>query len=66
MNVVVNGDPTTLPDGATVALLAQARGLGTRGAAVAVDGVVVPRGQWSQHVLADGQSVELVHAVQGG
>ena len=40
---------------------------GTRlGIAVAVDGEVIRRGRWSDFELAEGHSVEIVTAVQGG
>jgi len=39
---------------------------GGRGVAVAVDGEVVPRGDWPGTALRDGQRVEVLHAVQGG
>lgn len=38
----------------------------TQGVAVAVNDAVVPRGEWSRHRLADGDTVEIVRAVQGG
>jgi len=38
----------------------------SRGSAAAVDGVVVPRGSWEAFLLADGSSVEILTAVQGG
>jgi sulfur carrier protein len=68
VNVVVNGSPTPLPEGATVRdllteLEVPAEG---RGVAVAVDAQVVPRGEWERRELADGASVEVVRAVQGG
>jgi sulfur carrier protein len=37
-----------------------------RGVAVAVDGEVVPRGQWTSTELREGQKVEVLQAVQGG
>jgi sulfur carrier protein len=37
-----------------------------RGVAIAVDGEVVPRGNWDQVELEEGQRVEIVRAVQGG
>ena len=37
-----------------------------RGLAVAVDGDVVPRGEWQDRVLEEGQRVEVLRAVQGG
>ncbi|WP_309132953.1 sulfur carrier protein ThiS [Brevibacterium sp.] len=36
------------------------------GLAVAIDGTVVRRGQWSESVFADGHTVDVVTAVQGG
>jgi sulfur carrier protein len=66
MTVIVNGVDWEIPDGTTIAALLRARGARERGSAVAVDGTVVPRGEWEHVVLGPGQSVELVHAVQGG
>lgn len=66
MRLSVNGEGYDAPVGLTVAELARLRGARDRGSAVAVDGHVVPRGEWESWVLVDGQCVELVHAVQGG
>jgi sulfur carrier protein len=66
MTITVNGESYDVPEGTTVADLMQLRGARERGSAVAVDGGVVPRGDWHRQVLTDGQEVELVHAVQGG
>lgn len=67
--ITVNGDlREDLPSGLTVAALVEAHGLPAegRGVAVAVDGEVVPRGQWADVVIAPGAAVELVQAIQGG
>jgi sulfur carrier protein len=37
-----------------------------RGVAAAVDGEVVPRGEWPTTELGEGQEVEILQAVQGG
>ena len=37
-----------------------------RGVAVALDGEVVPRGEWERTALRDGQAVEVLAAIQGG
>ena len=68
MNVVLNGRPAELPDGATVADALDTLDLpgAGRGIAVAVDAEVVPRGQWAATPLHDGARVEVVQAVQGG
>jgi sulfur carrier protein len=66
--VTINGAARDLPAGATVELAVRASGVPEegRGVAVAVDGEVVPRGQWAGTALHDGQDIEVVHAVQGG
>ncbi|WP_062443405.1 sulfur carrier protein ThiS [Herbidospora daliensis] len=66
MRITVNGGPCDLDDGATVTqavhqLTAQATGI-----AVAVNDEVVSRGAWDATVLADGDRVEVLTAVQGG
>ena len=68
IRVEVNGEAVSLPEGATVAEAIDAAGVsGTRdGLAVAVDGEVVPRGEWDDTPLADGQRVEVLAAIQGG
>ena len=68
MKVVLNGDPHELRDGAVLADAIAASGAPAdrRGVAVAVDGEVVPRGEWDGTPLADGAHVEVLQAVQGG
>jgi thiazole synthase len=67
MNVELNGERVSLPDGANVAMAIEASGAPTqRGVAVALDGDVVPRSEWETTPLADGQSVEVLAAIQGG
>ena len=68
MNVILNGDPAELRAEATVADAVAAAGLepAGRGVAVAVEGEVVPRGEWDSRRLREGESVEVFRAVQGG
>jgi sulfur carrier protein len=68
MNVLLNGESCELRDGATASDAVEASGAPPegRGVAVAVDGEVVPRGEWSATRLSDGQRVEVLQAVQGG
>jgi sulfur carrier protein len=70
IELTLNGEPRRLPAGATLAAAVREAGAGTgtgeRGIAVALDGEVVPRGQWERQPLRDGQRVEVVQAVQGG
>jgi len=64
--VVLNGESRELEGPATVADAVRAAGAPSRGVAVAVDGEVVARGAWERVALSDGQSVEVLQAVQGG
>jgi len=66
MIITVNGEERELPAGATVAVLADQLLAPARGVAIAVDGEVVPRGEWPGTPLEDGARVEVVVAVQGG
>ena len=67
-SVTLNGDRRILPEGATVQDAVEAAGASGdgRGVAVALDGEVVPRGEWPATPLEDGREVEVLHAVQGG
>jgi sulfur carrier protein len=67
VNVRVNGEPQALRDGVTVADVVQALvEWAERGVAVALDGDIVPRSEWTTTSLSDGQQVEVLRAVQGG
>lgn len=68
MRIVLNGDGIEIEAAATVADVVARAGADpdARGVAVAVEGEVVVRAQWSQRGLNEGESVEVVHAVQGG
>jgi sulfur carrier protein len=41
-------------------------GVDAGGVAVAVNGTVVPKTGWEERRLAEGDAVEIIHAVQGG
>jgi sulfur carrier protein len=67
MRVQLNGRPEDLPNGGLLADALERLGVDDpRGVAVALDGEVVPRSSWSTIRLAEGQSVEVLRAVQGG
>ena len=68
MKVRLNGEPCELRVDASVLDVVAASGAEPegRGVAVAVDGEVVPRGEWDAFKLREGQSVEVLQAVQGG
>jgi len=68
MTVELNGESRELPEGATLADAVRASGAEQkgRGVAVALEGEVIPRGEWSSTALADGSRVEVLGAIQGG
>src|SRR5262245_32079582 len=68
MKVELNGEPVALPDGAAVSAAVEASGAdgAQRGVAVALDGEVVPRSEWSSTPLREGQKIEVLAAIQGG
>jgi sulfur carrier protein len=66
MNIQLNGEPRTLPASATLHDLLQAEQLLQRRVAVEVNGEIVSRSRHGEHVLAEGDVVEIVHALGGG
>jgi sulfur carrier protein len=66
MNVIINGEVCQLAAGATVAHAVRAVTGATHGVAVAVNDQVVSRGAWDVTLMAEGDRVEVLTAVQGG
>ena len=66
VNLLVNGEPHSVPSGCTVAALIDALGLQTRRIAIAVNRDVVPRSAFATHQLAADDRVEILEAVGGG
>jgi thiazole synthase len=68
MMIELNGEARRLTKSSSVAAAVEASGADpeSRGLAVAVDGEVIPRSAWSETELREGQSVEVVAAIQGG
>jgi len=65
--ITINGERRELGERATIDAAVRAAGAPDgRGVAVALDGEVVPRGEWATTEVRDGQQVEVLHAVQGG
>jgi sulfur carrier protein len=66
MKLTVNGKPREDSDGVTLAEVVTQLTVAPSGVAVALNGVVVPRGSWSATTLSDDDNVEVLTAVQGG
>lgn len=65
VTVSVNGEPRELTSPVTLDAVVAALTAAPSGVAAAVNETVVPRGGWASTVLADGDRVEVLTAVQG-
>jgi len=66
MNISVNGEKTRVDDNLTLAALIEGMTLeGTR-YAVEVNEELIPRSQHAEHLLHEGDAVEIVQAIGGG
>ena len=66
MQITVNGDPREAPSETTVAALLAELKLAPEYVAVEVNRDVVPRQRHAQHVLQEGDQLEIVTLVGGG
>ena len=66
MQITLNGTPTEIPDGLTIAALIAHLALGPGPVAVERNREVVPRAEHASTSLASGDSIEIVHFVGGG
>ena len=66
IRITLNGAPREFPAPLTFAQLLDALDLAGRRLAVERNGEIVPRGEFGQQALADGDRLEIVVAVGGG
>ena len=66
MHIHLNGQSRTVESGTTIAALVASLALGPRRMAVELNEEVIPRSEYADLVLNEGDRVEIVHAVGGG
>ena len=66
MNLMVNGEAATVPDGATLADVLDRLGLPAKGIAIERNREVVPKSLYCVTHLTDGDKLEIVQFVGGG
>jgi sulfur carrier protein len=66
MDILLNGERRELAGDCTLAQLLDDAGYAGRRVAVEVNREIVPRSRHAGHRLADGDRVEIVHAIGGG
>ena len=66
MNLLLNGQPHDCDAPCSVAKLLETMGYAQRRVAVEVNRRIVPRSEHATHLLAEGDHIEIVHAIGGG
>ncbi|CAG0940430.1 hypothetical protein GALLN_00942 [Gallionellaceae bacterium] len=66
ISVSINGEARHFDTPLSIAALIEQMQLGGKRIALERNGEIVPRGQFNQHLLADGDKLEIVVAVGGG
>lgn len=66
MHALINGKPTEITADTTLADLLRQLELAGRRVAVELNGTIVPRSRHAEQRVADGDQVEIVHAIGGG
>ena len=66
--MIINGEKRNVPDVEMLDTLMTRLNVApeAKGVAVAINGTVVPRGEWPSTRLGTGDEIEVIHAVQGG
>ncbi|UPG95090.1 sulfur carrier protein ThiS [Luteibacter aegosomatissinici] len=66
MHITLNGDARDCAPGTSISSLLDAAGYAGKRVAVEVNLEIVPRSAHATHLLAEGDKVEIVHAIGGG
>jgi sulfur carrier protein len=66
IEVTVNGAARSVDEQASVAWLVDDLAAGRRGVAVAINSEIVSRSAWESTMLAAGDRIEVLRAIQGG
>jgi sulfur carrier protein len=66
MQIFLNGEPKECPESVSLAQLISQLGMKGDRVAVELNREIVPRAQWSDTALHEGDRLEIVHFVGGG
>ena len=66
MKIVINGENHTLTEPTSLQQLVSDLGFENRRLAIEVNQAIVPRGEYDDFLLKDGDTVEIVQAIGGG
>lgn len=66
MNVVINDTTHTLPQACSVEDMLDALQISKFGLAVAIQNQIIPKSEWSNRTILNGENITLIRATQGG
>lgn len=66
IQIIVNGEPRSVAPDLTAAQLVELLELGGRRLAMEINREILPRSQYTDHRLRDGDRIEIVQAIGGG
>jgi len=66
MKILINNENHTLTEPTSLKQLVSGLGLEDKRLAIEVNQDIVPRGEYADFLLKDGDKVEIVHAIGGG
>ena len=66
MKIRINNGETDIVSGTTIAMIAQMESLPDKGVAIAVNGEIVQRSAWNEHVINNGDDIIILKAFCGG
>ena len=66
MKITINGENHTLTEPTSLTQLVSALGFENKRLAIEVNQNIVPRGEYADFLLKDGDTVEIVQAIGGG
>lgn len=66
ITIILNGDHHQIQDSSTVLQLLEELQLPVQGIALAINGSVVPKSQWTRLKLKNSDKIELITIAQGG
>ncbi len=66
MEIILNGETHSVPEGTTAAELVKSLDLAGKRLAIEVNEDILPRSEYASYRLSPGDRVEIVHAIGGG
>ncbi len=66
MKITINGKNHTLTEPSNLHQLITGLGLENKRLAIEVNQAIVPRGEYADFLITDGDKIEVVHAIGGG